>query len=147
MIRYDLICDKGHEFDGWFRDSTAYDGLAKSGLLACSICSSIKVQKQLMSPGIPAKSNSKVDRPQKMMAGPVDPRSQMLLEMMREVRKSVEANAEYVGPKFAEEARRIHYAEADKRGIYGEASTQDAKDLSEEGIDVHPLPRLPEDGN
>lgn len=82
-----------------------------------------------------------------MMAGPVDPRSAKLLEAMREVRKSVEANAEYVGDKFAEEARRIHYAEADKRGIYGEASVQDAKALNDEGIDVHPLPRLPEDSN
>ncbi len=147
MIRYDLICDKGHEFDGWFRDSAAYEGLSKGGLVSCSVCSSVKVHKQLMAPGIPAKSNSKRERPQKMMAGPVDPRSAMLLDMMREVRKSVAANAEYVGDKFAEEARRIHYAEADKRGIYGEASVQDAKALSEEGIDVHPLPRLPEDGN
>jgi len=147
MIRYDLICDKGHEFDGWFRDSAAYEGLAKGGLVSCSVCSSIKVQKQLMAPGIPAKSNRKAGPPQKMMAGPVDPRSQMLLDMMREVRKSVEANAEYVGDKFAEEARRIHYAETNKRGIYGEASAQDAKALNEEGIEVHPLPRLPEDGN
>ncbi len=147
MIRYDLICEKGHEFDGWFRDSSAYESQARGGLLSCSVCSSIKVEKQLMAPAIPAKSNRKLDAPQKMMAGPVDPRSAKLLEMMREVRKSVEANAEYVGDKFAEEARRIHYAEADKRGIYGEASAQDAKALCDEGIDVHPLPRLPEDSN
>jgi len=147
MIRYDLICDKGHEFDGWFSDSSAYDGQARRGLVSCSVCNSIKVEKQLMAPGIPAKANRKTDTPQKMMAGPVDPRSAQLLNMMREVRKSVAANAEYVGDKFAEEARKIHYAEADKRGIYGEASAQDAKALSDEGIDVHPLPRLPEDGN
>jgi hypothetical protein len=71
----------------------------------------------------------------------------MLLDMMRTVRKSVEANAEYVGGNFAEEARRIHYDETTKRGIYGEASADDAKALIDEGIDVHPLPRLPEDGN
>ena len=147
MIRYDLICDKGHEFDGWFRDSTAYDGQARRGLVSCSVCSSIKVEKQLMAPGIPAKSNRKMEAQQKLMAGPVDSRSRMLLDMMREVRKSVEANAEYVGGKFAEEARKIHYSEAEKRGIYGEASTGDAKALVDEGIDVHPLPRLPEDGN
>ena len=148
MIRYDLICDKGHEFDGWFRDGAAYEGLASEGMVACAVCSSVKIKKQLMAPGIPAKSNRKADAvPQKMLAGPLNPRSAMLLDMMREVRKSVEANAEYVGDKFAEEARRIHYAETEKRGIYGEASAQDAKALSEEGIDVHPLPRLPEDGN
>ncbi len=82
-----------------------------------------------------------------MMAGPVDPRSQALLAMMREMRKSVEANAEYVGDRFAEEARRIHYAETEKRGIYGESTPEDASALIEEGIEVHPLPRLPEDGN
>ena len=147
MIRYDLICDRGHEFDGWFRDSAAYEGQARSGLVPCPACSSIKVEKQLMAPGIPAKSNKKADTPRKMMAGPIDSRSRMLLDMMREVRKSVEANAEYVGGKFAEEARKIHYSEAEKRGIYGEASTDDAKALIDEGIDVHPLPRLPEDGN
>ncbi len=148
MIRYDLICDNGHEFDGWFRDSSAYEGLAREGLVSCAVCSSIKIKKQLMAPGIAAKSNRKADAvPQKMMAGPLDPRSAKLLDMMREVRKSIEANAEYVGDKFAEEARRIHYAETEKRGIYGEASAQDAKALSEEGIDVHPLPRLPEDSN
>ncbi len=147
MIRYDLICDKGHAFDGWFSDSAAYEDQAKGGLVSCSVCNSIRVEKQLMAPGIPAKSNRKVEVPQKMMAGPVDPRSRMLLDMMREVRKSVEANAEYVGGKFAEEARRIHYAETAKRGIYGEASTDDAKALIDEGIEVHPLPRLPEDGH
>ncbi|MBC8037310.1 MAG: DUF1178 family protein [Rhizobiales bacterium] len=147
MIRYDLICDKGHEFDGWFSDSAAYEGQARGGLVSCSVCNSIKIEKQVMAPGIPMKANRKADAPQKMMAGPVDPRSRMLLDMMREVRKSVEANAEYVGGKFAEEARKIHYAETAKRGIYGEASTDDAKALIDEGIDVHPLPRLPEDGN
>ena len=147
MIRYDLICDKGHEFDGWFRDSAAFDEQAGRGLVSCSQCGSDRVEKQLMAPGIPTKSNRKSLAPQKMMAGPVDPRSQALLKMMREMRKSVEANAEYVGDKFAEEARRIHYAEAEKRGIYGEATPLDAEALIEEGIEVHPLPRLPEDGN
>lgn len=147
MIRYDLICDKGHAFDGWFRDSAAYDAQAKRGLVNCAECGSVTIEKQLMAPGIPAKSNRKAAVPQKMMAGPVDARSQMLLHMMREMRKSVEANAEYVGDNFAEEARRIHYAEAEKRGIYGEATPQDANALIEEGIEVHPLPRLPEDGN
>ena len=147
MIRYDLSCDKGHDFDGWFRDSAAFDMQALGGLVSCSICGSAKVHKQLMAPGIPVKSNAKDSNPQKMVAGPVDPRLRMVMDMMREVRKSVEENADYVGGKFAEEARKIHYAEAEKRGIYGEATADEAKALIDEGIEVHPLPRLPEDGN
>ena len=147
MIRYDLICDKDHAFDGWFRDSAAYDAQAAGGLVACSVCGSVKVEKQLMAPGIPVKSNRRERAPQKMVSGPVDPRLAGMIEMVREMRKHVEANAEYVGDRFAEEARKIHYEEAEHRGIYGQASVDDAKALIEEGITVHPLPRLPEDGN
>jgi len=147
MIHYDLICDKGHAFDGWFRNSAAYDEQAAKGLVSCSVCGSAKVEKQLMAPGIPAKSNRKDDAPKQMIAGPVDPRLAIMMQMVREMRKHVEENAEYVGERFAEEARRIHYEEAAHRGIYGEASPDEAKALIEEGIAVHPLPRLPEDGN
>ena len=147
MIRYDLICDRDHPFDGWFSDSTAYDAQAARGLVNCSVCGSIRIGKQLMAPGIPSKSNAAAEAPKRMMTGPLDPRAQMMMKMMREMRKSVEANAEYVGGNFAEEARKIHYDEAEKRGIYGEATAADAKALIEEGIEVHPLPRLPEDGN
>jgi hypothetical protein len=147
MIHYDLICDQGHAFDGWFRDSGTYDGQAAQGLVTCAVCGSAKVEKQLMAPGVPAKSNRQDPSPQRMVAGPVDPRMQMMMQMVREMRKHVEQNAEYVGDKFAEEARKIHYEEAEKRGIYGEATAEDAKDLIEEGIEVHPLPRLPEESN
>jgi hypothetical protein len=147
MIRYDLICDKGHEFDGWFRDSATYDKQARRGFVSCSVCGSSKVEKQLMAPGIPAKSNRKDEGPQRMVAGPVDPRVAMMMKMMREMRQHVEENADYVGDKFAEEARKIHFAEAEARGIYGEATAEEATALIEEGIEVFPLPRLPEDGN
>ena len=147
MIHYDLMCDQGHVFDGWFRDSAAFDAQAGQGLVLCAVCGSSKIEKQLMAPGIPTKSNRKDSTPQKMLAGPVDPRLQAMAQMMREMRKQVEQNAEYVGDKFAEEARKIHYEETEKRGIYGEATADDAKALIEEGIEVHPLPRLPEDGN
>jgi hypothetical protein len=147
MIRYDLICDKGHAFDGWFRDSAAFDKQIKRHLVSCAHCGSDDVTKQLMAPGIPIKSNRKSEASQTMLAGTVDTRTQKLMQMMREVRKNVEANAEYVGDRFADEARKIHYAESEKRGIYGEAKPEDAKALIEEGIEVHPLPRLPEDSN
>jgi len=147
MIRYDLICDKGHAFDGWFRDSAAYDAQAERGLVSCTTCGSVKIEKQLMAPGIPAKANTKSELPKTMVAGPVDPRLAAMMQMVRDMRKHVEENADYVGDKFAEEARKIHYEEAEQRGIYGEATAEDAKALIEEGIAVHPLPRLPEDGN
>lgn len=153
MIRYDLICDNGHEFDGWFSDSAAYDAQAKRRLVACVHCGSTKVEKQLMAPGIPVKGNRKQEGQAKreaakpVLAGAFDPRQEKLVQMMREMRKAVEENAEYVGNRFAEEARKIHYEESEKRGIYGETTAQDAKELIEEGIEIHPLPVLPEDGN
>jgi hypothetical protein len=147
MIKYDLICDKGHEFDGWFRDSAAFEKQSKRRLISCTLCGSDEVTKQLMAPGIPVKSNRKAEASQTMLAGAVDTRTQKLMQIMREVRKNVEANAEYVGDRFADEARKIHYAESEKRGIYGEAKLEDAKALIDEGIEVHPLPRLPEDSN
>ena len=148
MIRYDLICDKGHEFDGWFSDSAAFDKQQKRGLVECAHCGSSKIEKQLMAPGIPAKSNRKSEaKLTQMLAKPADPRAQMMMQMMREFRAHVEKNAENVGNKFADEARKIHYKEAEERGIYGNATAEEAHELLEEGIDVHPLPRLPEDGN
>jgi hypothetical protein len=147
MIRYDLICDKDHSFDGWFRDSAAYDEQAAQGLVSCAVCGSVKIGKQLMAPGIPAKGNRKEVAPGTMVSAPADRHLAAMIEMMREIRKHVAENAEYVGGSFAEEARKIHYDEAEQRGIYGEASPEDAQALVEEGITVHPLPRLPEDGN
>jgi hypothetical protein len=146
MIRYDLICDKGHAFDGWFADSVAYDKQAKRKLVTCVHCGSTKVEKQLMAPGIPAKSNRKAESAPQMFT-PGDAKQRKMLQLMREIRKSVEENSEYVGKRFAEEARKIHYEEAEKRGIHGEATAEDAKALIEEGIEVHPLPTLPEEGN
>jgi hypothetical protein len=147
MIHYDLICDKGHAFDGWFRNSAAYDEQADKGLVTCTQCGSAKVDKQLMAPGIPVKSNRRSAPATNMVAAPADPRLAELMNMMREMRRHVEENAEYVGDRFAEEARKIHYEESEERGIYGQTTPDEAKALIEEGITIHPLPRLPEDGN
>jgi hypothetical protein len=147
MIRYDLQCEKGHEFDGWFSNSEAYEKQVKRKLVECVVCGSVKIEKQLMAPGIPAKSNTKSDVARPMVAGPVDPRAQAMLQVMREYRAHVEKTAENVGENFAEEARKIHYNEKQARGIYGHATPVEAAELMEEGIDVHPLPMLPEDGN
>ena len=148
MIRYDLICEAGHEFDGWFSDSAAFDEQARQGLVSCIHCGSPNIEKQLMAPGIAVKSNRKSEPAAKpVLATTVDPRQQKIVQLMRELRKAVEENAEYVGDKFAEEARKIHYEETEKRGIYGETTPQDAEELIDEGIEIHPLPILPEEGN
>lgn len=165
MIRYKLRCHKDHEFEAWFGSSSAYDKQAKRGLVTCPDCGSKKVQKALMTPGVSTRSS-----PQRVVAQP-EPREapegsvsmaanvppalaaqhnemqQQFLALMRQVRKEVEAKAEYVGPKFADEARKIHLKEAEARGIWGEATLEEARELSEEGIDCLPLPRLPEDQN
>jgi hypothetical protein len=146
VIRYDLICGKGHKFDGWFSNSDAYDKQAKRGLISCTECGDSKIEKQIMSPGISAKGNRRVET-QAMTAGPVDPRAAAMMQMMREYRKHVTANSENVGNNFAEEARKIHFKEVKERPIYGEATPDDAMALIEDGIEVHPIPRLPEDGN
>ena len=147
MIRYDLVCAGGHEFDGWFRDSAAYDAQAHDGLVACAVCGSGKTEKQVMAPGIPGKSNRKADAAQPVFSAPADPRAAEMVKMIREMRQHVEANAENVGKGFADEARKIHYKEAERRSIFGEATMAEASALVEEGIQVQPMPRLPEDAN
>jgi hypothetical protein len=147
MIRYDLICDNGHAFDGWFRDSASFDRQSEAGVVSCAHCGSSKVRKQMMAPRISAKSNKAPSEPQRFHAGAGDPRAQMMFRMMKELRREVERTAENVGEAFPEEARKIHYGEAKKRGIYGVASADEAGALIEEGIEIHPLPRLPDDAN
>lgn len=147
MIRYDLVCTHGHAFDGWFPDSDSYETQARRGLLACATCGTAEISKQLMAPRIGLKSNRKDEAKAPVFSAPADPRARALLRMMRELRQTVAKNADYVGDRFAQEARRIHYEEAEQRGIYGEATADDARSLVEEGIEIHPLPRLPEDGN
>lgn len=142
MIRYQLRCDKTHGFESWFRDSAAYDALAAAGEVVCPVCGSARVEKQLMAPAI-AKPSENSPAP-----SPGEPAQAMALagerlRQLRELRKLIEANADYVGPAFAEEARKIHYGETDPRSIYGETSGEDMKALREEGIDIAVVPWVP----
>ena len=147
MIRYDLACENGHSFDGWFSTSDSYDEQVEAGVVTCPHCGSARVEKQLMTPqNRPAKDGAKGQRRQ-MMTGPASPKVKAMMKAMRQLHQQVKDNSEYVGPKFAEEARAIHYEEKPARGIYGEASVQDARDLIDEGVDIQPLPKLPEEGN
>jgi hypothetical protein len=145
MIRYDLICDKAHAFDGWFRDSEAYDAQSAAGELQCPVCGSTVIDKQLMTPGIAAKANRRPEGRVPVFSAQKEGKVAELIEAVRKLRRQVEENADYVGDRFAEEARKIHYNEVEPRGIYGEASLEEAKSLLEEGVEVHPLPPLPED--
>ncbi|HEY0303275.1 MAG TPA: DUF1178 family protein [Rhizomicrobium sp.] len=128
MIVYNLRCRNSHEFEGWFRDSATYDAQAKGGKLTCPVCDSRKVEKAIMAPAVAGAKKSTADEAKQMR------------QFMTGLRKYVQDNADYVGPNFAEEARKIHYGEAEHRHIYGEASIEEAKELVEEGVDVAPLP-------
>jgi len=155
MIRYQLQCDNDHGFEAWFNNSAAYEKQAKRKLVTCPECGSAKVSKAIMAPNVGVKGNKKTELPVPVKPSskpePVDPKvaaaQQEIMSAMRNLRKVVEENSEYVGPRFAEEARKIHYKESEEKGIYGEASPSDVKELLEEGVDIHPLPVLPEDQN
>ncbi len=144
MIRYSLVCKDGHEFEVWFKNSEAYDKQKDAKLLVCAVCGSKKVSKGLMAPGIPAKSNSSKAVSTEGNSSTVVNEA---IEAVRKIKEYVKSNADYVGDKFAEEARKIHYEEAKPRGIYGEATEKEVKDLKEEGVDCTPLPDLPEEKN
>lgn len=131
MIRYSLTCDRDHQFDSWFKSSSAFDALEASGHLSCAICGSSNVSRALMAPSVPS--------PKTKLQQPANNAENILQQM----RKHVEENSEYVGLTFAQEARKIHDGEAPERAIYGEAKLEDAKKLLEDGVPVAPLPFMP----
>lgn len=135
MISFNIRCSKDHEFEGWFRDSATFDSERKKRRITCPICGDAKVEKALSAPNI--STGEKRDAA----------RSEQAREMrtaLREFRRNVEQNAENVGDRFAEEARKIHYGETEKRGIYGEASMDEAKELADEGVPFTPIPWIEE---
>lgn len=141
MISYTLVCDGGHRFDAWFRGAEAYDAQRERGAVTCPVCMSTIVEKAMMAPAISRMDKEKVP----LAAG--HPEHQKLREAMIALRRKVTSEADYVGDRFAEEARKIHFKEADPRGIYGEATRDEVAGLAEDGIDFMPLPALPEDAN
>ena len=160
MIRYNLICDQRHEFESWFANSAAYDRQAKRGLVSCPLCGSVKVEKAIMAPRLtrtdkggpimapaegaaPAPAPAETPTPVAM----ISPQEREFRKKLKELRDHLTSNAENVGKRFPEVARKMHYGEVEHRSIYGEASPKDAKELNEEGIEFHPLPVLPEERN
>lgn len=141
MIRYTLICDAEHEFDGWFRNGDEFDQQKKRGLVSCPICHSIKVEKALMAPAVSTTRN------QEKIAFAMGEQQRQALAQLKALADQARKNADYVGDKFAEEARKIHFGEAQARGIYGEATLEEARSLIDDGVEFMPLPVFPEDQN
>ena len=138
MIVFNLKCDRSHEFEGWFASSATFEDQAAAGLLACPTCASTKVEKAPMAPAVSGAKKSVLN----------DGEHKKLRQFVAGMKKYVKENADYVGKAFPEEARKIHYGEAEERHIYGEASLEEAKALVEEGVDIAALPPdLDEDVN
>jgi hypothetical protein len=156
MIRYALACERKHVFESWFTNSAAYDKQAARGLVTCPICGSAKVEKTIMAPAlgrrarkdVVAAESTPVPAPEeKTPVAIVSPEEREVRQKLRELRDHMTKNADNVGARFPEEARKMHYGEIEHRSIYGEASAEEAKALHEEGIEFHPLPVLPDERN
>lgn len=169
MIRYKLLCKKGHEFEGWFRGSDAYEQQTKRGLIDCPECGSRQVRKALMSPNVarrdkgkrkPVQEDTGVATPPAPASSPVTvanavgaehqefaARRREILAMMRKLRAEVLEKSEDVGERFPEEARKMHYREVEPRAVHGQASVNEVKELLEEGVEVYPVPQVPDEHN
>jgi hypothetical protein len=164
VIKYALACDKGHQFESWFADSAAYDKQVKRKLVTCPVCNSAKVEKAIMAPRLGAGAKKRA-MPLAPMTDPmpvpaavpgatdaapmamISPQEREFRTKLKELRDHLVKNSDDVGKQFPEVARKMHYGEIEHRSIYGEASPKDAKEMLEEGIELHPLPILPEDRN
>ena len=140
MIRYNLKCRKDHLFEAWFHDSSVYDSQIAAGEVRCPVCGTKKVEKALMAPNIAtSKARSAQNKDSEQAAE--------TLRTLRELRRKVEENCDYVGDTFAEEARKIHYGEVEERNIYGETSDDDARALQDEGVSVQRIPWIPNESS
>ena len=159
MIRYSLVCERKHQFEVWFKNSADYGRQVKRSLVTCPTCGSAKVEKALMAPALGRGSRKASDaaRPDpttppappeaKAPVAMMSPQEREFRTKLKELRDHLVKNADNVGSRFPEEARKMHYGEIEHRSIYGEASPQEAKELLDEGIELHPLPVLPDERN
>ncbi|MXP61740.1 DUF1178 family protein [Roseomonas sp. M0104] len=151
MIHYQLRCDQNHGFDGWYKDSVAFEKLARAGLIDCPVCGGTKVERALMAPAL-GKGRA-AEAPPPAAVPPADagkttqaaagPMPAQVLALLQRMRAEVEKSCDYVGHEFADEARRIHRGESERRGIYGETSDTEAEALRKEGVDIAQLPWVP----
>jgi len=160
MIRYTLRCEQNHSFESWFQSSAAYDSQAKRKLVTCPACGSAKVEKAIMAPRIvskkgrdsgpvpaPVEATAPAETPANESTSLMMARERELRAKIKELRDHIVKNADNVGERFPNEARAMHYGDKEHRPIYGEASPEEARALIDEGVEVSPLPTLPEDRN
>lgn len=154
MIRYTLRCARGHGFESWFQNSGAYDSQRRRKLVTCPVCDSAEVEKALMAPQVGRSSRRREEAPAPQAEAQPQPQAPLmtgeageLRAKLRELRDFVKNNADDVGERFPAEARKMHYGDIEHRAIYGKASSHEARELMEEGIDITPLPPLPDDTN
>ena len=156
MIRYALRCDQGHTFESWFQSSTAYDSQRRRKLVSCPACDSVAIEKAIMAPRL-AKAKKGAAAPDAPVPAAVEaqadavalvsPQERELRAKLKELRDYIVSKADNVGTGFPTEARKMHYGDIEHRPIYGEASGEEARALVEEGIEVAPLPIVPDDRN
>jgi hypothetical protein len=142
LIRYSLSCEKAHEFEGWFSESAEFDRQKMSGFLTCPVCGSGEVSKVLMAPSV-----TTARQREGTQALAVSAAQKLAMNKLKEAIQEIRASSEDVGERFPDEARKIHYGEAEARGIIGQASPVEVKSLIEEGIEIAPLPVLPDEAN
>jgi hypothetical protein len=150
VIRYSLVCDSGHGFESWFRSSGDYDAQRKKKLIVCPLCDSGKVEKQIMAPRLGRSEKSgRVNPPaeEKTTVAMMSPQETEFRQKLKELRDHVTKNADYVGEQFPDLARKMHYEEVEKRSIYGEAKPDEVRSLLDEGVELAPLPTLPDEKN
>jgi hypothetical protein len=156
MIRYNLRCEKGHAFESWFQSSAAYESQEKRRLVSCPACGTVKVERAIMAPRIVTKKGREAPAP--VPAAPAEvtasestpllmAQERELRTKLKELRDHITKNADNVGERFPNEARKMHYGDIEHRPIYGEASADEARALIDEGVEVSPLPVLPDDRN
>ena len=165
MIKYQLICDKSHEFEGWFGDSSAFESQQEAGLLPCPVCGSADVRRALMAPNLVSSKTRKTDLAEQQPSTQPEPqpqpqapqqasaalppaaarKMQELMSEMRALQTKIREECRDVGNDFAEEARKIHYGEAEPEGIYGQTTVEEREALDEEGIEIMDMPWLPKD--
>ena len=165
MIKYQLICDKSHEFEGWFGDSAAFESQQESGFLTCPVCGSADVRRALMAPNLASPKTRKTDLAEQQPSAQPEPqpqpqapqqasaalppaaarKMQELMSEMRALQTKIREECRDVGNDFAEEARKIHYGEVEPEGIYGQATAEEREALDEEGIEIMDMPWLPND--
>jgi hypothetical protein len=159
MIRYALRCERDHTFESWFQSSSVYESQVKRKLVSCPVCNSVNVEKAIMAPQIVSKREREKANPAPAPApapaetpatGPTPllmAQERELRAKLKELRDHIVSNADNVGERFPTEARKMHYGDIEHRPIYGEASPEEARALIDEGVEVSPLPVLPDDRN